>query len=424
MTVNLDNPTASVASINPVLANYKTHPAYSLFISALRSKHTKIKYDGCLQKYLRLSIHKSLDSLDQVLQKNSKVIESEITQQLIEMKNAGSSYSTVSVHLAALYHFFSINDVIINRKKLSKFLGEQENKYEYRSYTLEEISSLLSLSDERGKAIVLLMVSTGMRVGALPSIKLRHLTRHNLEDGKYVYRIQVYATSRKDSYFTFCTPECAKAIDDYLSYRKRVDRSLVQDMNTGNWGPHETYLFTKLFDLDESTLSSNSELYKEPMSALGLRAYIVKKLKKLNLRKEWLLTENSSVYRASHKNELHPCHSFRIFAITNMQRSKIDKTVREMLVGHSTGLDSAYYKPSEGEILQEYLKAVDSLTISNESRLTSKLSRYNTMFERLAHQLEDLDTKFERAQKNREKFLELLEPDQQKTFRMLWGTDE
>ena len=49
---------------------------------------------------------------------------------------------------------------------------------------LEEISSLLSLCDERGKAIVLLMVSTGMRVGALPSIKLRHLTRHNLDDGK------------------------------------------------------------------------------------------------------------------------------------------------------------------------------------------------------------------------------------------------
>ena len=87
------------------------------------------------------------------------------------MKNAGSSNSTVSVHLAALYHFFSINDVIINRKKLAKSLGEQENKYEYRFYTLEEISSLLSLCDERGKAIVLLMASTGMRVGALPVYK-------------------------------------------------------------------------------------------------------------------------------------------------------------------------------------------------------------------------------------------------------------
>ena len=424
MTASLDNSTVSLASSNPILANYKTHPAYSLFISSLRSNHTKIKYDGCLQKYLRLPIHKSLESMDQVLGKNPKVIESEITQQLIEMKNAGSSYSTVMVHLAALHHFFYINDIMLNRKKLSNFLGEQENKYEYQSYTHEEISSLASLCDERGKAIVLLMASTGMRVGALPSIKLRHLKRYDLDDGKYVYRIQVYATSRKDSYFTYCTPECATAIDNYLSYRKKVDRSLVQDLNTGNWGPDETYLLTKLFDIDESRFPSSSQLYKEPMSAMGLRAYIVKKLKKLNLRKEWILTENSSVYRASHKNELHPCHSFRIFAITNMQRSKIDKTVREMLVGHSVGLDSAYYKPSEVEILQEYLKAIDNLTINNEFRLTSKLSRYNSMFERLASKLEDLDTKFERAQQDREKFLKLLEPDQQKSFRMLWGMDE
>ncbi len=76
------------------------------------------------------------------------------------------------------------------------------------------------------------------------------------------------------------------------------------------------------------------------------------------------------------------------------------------------------------EILQEYLKAIDNLTISNEFRLTSKLSRYNTMFERLANRLENLDAKFERAQHDREKFLKLLEPEQQKTFRMLWGMDE
>jgi integrase len=62
--------------------------------------------------------------------------------------------------------FFSINDITPNRKKLSKFVGEQENKYEYRSYTREEISRLLDICDERGKAIVLLMASTGIRVGA------------------------------------------------------------------------------------------------------------------------------------------------------------------------------------------------------------------------------------------------------------------
>ena len=39
-----------------------------------------------------------------------------------------------------------------------------------------------------------------------------------------------------------------------------------------------------------------------------------------------------------------------------MQRAKVDKTIREILVGHSTGLDKAYYKAQDEEILQEYLK--------------------------------------------------------------------
>lgn len=107
------------------------------------------------------------------------------------------------------------------------------------------------------------------------------------------------------------------------------------------------------------------------MTETGLRAYIVSKLRILNLRRTWKTAENSNSYIASHKNELHPCHSFRIFAITQMQRAKLDKTIREMLVGHSTGLDSVYYKASEEEIYLEYLKAIDNLTINNEYKSKS-----------------------------------------------------
>jgi hypothetical protein len=46
-----------------------------------------------------------------------------------------------------------------------------------------------------------------------------------------------------------------------------------------------------------------------------------------------------------------------------------------MVIGHSTGLDSVYYKPQD-EILQEYLKAVDPLTINNEHRLQKQLNHY------------------------------------------------
>jgi primosomal protein N' len=120
---------------------------------------------------------------------------------------------------------------------------------------------------------------------------------------------------------------------------------------------------------------------KRPITSSTLHAYIVDKLLESGLRTTHNVSDssnkdnNSNRYSLSaiHKNELHPCHSLRIFAVTNMQRSKVDKTIREMLVGHSTGLDKSYYKPQDEEILAEYLKAVDSLTINNENKLKKQV---------------------------------------------------
>lgn len=356
---------------NQLVMNYKKHRSYVLFISSLRAEYTKIKYDGCLKKYLRLPVNSNLSNMDQILRKDPKIIEMELTHLLIDMKNSGMSYSTLSVHLAALYSYFAINDIPLNRKKLSKFVGEQENKYEYRSYTHDEISRLLSLCDERGKVMVLLLTSTGMRIGALPGIELKHLKRYSLHNGYHVYRIVVYPTSKKYRYITFCSPECAEAIDSYLDLRKRiVHKHLKINPETGEWEPPELLLLTKLFDTNHVPFSSN--VYMKPMTTMGLRAYIVTRLKKLNLRKPGG-GENPLNHIASYKNELHPCHSFRIFAVTQMARSKLDLTTREMLVGHDTGLDSRYNEVQDNDLLEEFLKAVNYLTINNEYRLQQEL---------------------------------------------------
>ena len=39
----------------------------------------------------------------------------------------------------------------------------------------------------------------------------------------------------------------------------------------------------------------------------------------------------------------------------------------EILMGHSIGVSDSYYKPKENEILDDYLKAVDSLTINSNN---------------------------------------------------------
>ena len=44
-----------------------------------------------------------------------------------------------------------------------------------------------------------------------------------------------------------------------------------------------------------------------------------------------------------------------------------------MLMGHDIGLEKSYYKPSEKELLEDYLKVVDLLKINEESRLKRKV---------------------------------------------------
>ncbi len=98
----------TTSNANKLVLEYKNHPAYVLFISSLRANYTKIKYDGCLQKYLKHPCNKNVaTSLSDILSKDPKVIEGEIIQQLIEMKGENFSCSTLSVHIAALYHFFA-----------------------------------------------------------------------------------------------------------------------------------------------------------------------------------------------------------------------------------------------------------------------------------------------------------------------------
>ncbi len=125
-------------------------------------------YEYSVKKYyLSIPGNKNL-SLEQILEKPTKTIEYELIDCIYDMKEKqGLSYSTLNVFVAAVLHFFEINDVVLNRRKIKKFRGDNVNKYEYKSYTHEEINSIVSLLDERGKAAVLLMASTGMRVGAL-----------------------------------------------------------------------------------------------------------------------------------------------------------------------------------------------------------------------------------------------------------------
>jgi len=104
-----------------------------------------------------------------VNQDNPRIIQDQIIDFLILLKNPPHSlrYATRSQYVSAIITFYDLNEVILNRKKIYRYLGEEERPIENRGYNTEEIRKMLEVSDEKVRAILLLLASTGCELELL-----------------------------------------------------------------------------------------------------------------------------------------------------------------------------------------------------------------------------------------------------------------
>jgi integrase len=202
-----------------------------------------------------------------------------------------------------------MNDVPLNKKKIKKFKGELTRKVSDRAYTHEEIKKLLDISDLRMKSIVLLMASSGIRIGSIPLLKLRNLEKIDNSS----YKITVYEGT-SDQYYTFCTPECAYFIDAYLEFRQQNGERLDKD----------SYLMRDQFDI--------SDLEQVRNKSKGIVISTIKGLIHSTLIKSGIRTVDRTSYS---RKEVPESHGFRKFFTTQMIKSKVTFENRLMLEGHS-----------------------------------------------------------------------------------------
>ena len=259
----------------------------------------------------------------------------------MSLRDEGKSYAAILNYLNAVKGFYKINDIVLNVHKINKYMPEQIKVKKDRAYTHEEISKVLDVADERMRVVILLLASSGIRLGAIPTIGLR-----NLEDNK----LTVYENTREE-YITFITPECKKAIDFYLDMRSRYGEKLTDS----------SYLIREQFDIRDQFAIRNPKQVTHKLIQWKLMS----------------LAEKSGIRKRGSNKSSHQdimiAHGFRKFFTTQLVNSKINPEIREMLLGHKIGLRSCYYKPSIDEMYSEYEKAIDNLTIDPENRLQRKV---------------------------------------------------
>ena len=206
------------------------------------SKQTAIKYRNNFVHFLNfIRIH----DLDVFLDLGKEAIQELVIKYVLSMRddaNKRYSRSTVNTNVAAILYFLESNDIELNKRKLRRYYPSDESTNDDRPYTTEEISKILSVCDLREKAMILLMASSGVRIGALCSMQISDLTEVDFQGSK-LYKVQVYARTRY-RYFTFSTPECYNAIQEYLNFRKRCGEELM-------WEKPKSPLFRKHFNKED-----------------------------------------------------------------------------------------------------------------------------------------------------------------------------
>ena len=95
---------------------------YSNFIESLHSKATINVYRFSINHYMRFI---SISNTSSLLIQDSKKTEQQLISYLIDLRrNQKLSHAFLSIRLGALRKFYEMNDVVLNWKKVSNYLGK------------------------------------------------------------------------------------------------------------------------------------------------------------------------------------------------------------------------------------------------------------------------------------------------------------
>ncbi|MBI3859232.1 MAG: site-specific integrase [Thaumarchaeota archaeon] len=321
------------------------------FFEAIHSPITKDRYEKRLDLFFRTIETKGPDLRTRARnfatrakadnQWATLVINDYMRKQKERAERKEISESTVPNFFKPIKLFCEMNDIILNWKKISRRIPRGRSYGQDRIPTVEEIKQILGYPDRRIKPSALLMLSSGMRLGAFDYLRWKDIEKIEKNGQLVAAKIRVYAGT-PDEYYSFLTPEAYNALDEYTQFRKSHGERMSGD----------SPVLRDLFHPDK--LGKGEPHLPKRLKSTGVKRMIEDALKGTGIRKP--------LEKGKKRHEFQADHGFRKFFKSVCERHMKSLHV-EILLGHDTGLNENYYRPSEGELLKDYAKALPDLTI-------------------------------------------------------------
>jgi len=310
-------------------------------LTAIRklSEESKHQYLNSLSQLLSY-IEKEPDAFLAETKRHPKTFE-RVFVAFLDKKEKETSASTVALIRNGVKKFLDVNKAEgIDWNYIDDCIPEKKRYGEDRAPTSEEIRRLVNAAELRMKCLILLLCSSGARIGALPYLQWRDI-KHLEFNGRTLASVTIYR-GELEQYDTFMTPEAYEHLLEYKSQREGMGERIT---------PQSPVFVT----------ASNIDDYR-PEKVRGVATQTMKNLLARLMKQvggRTVIHEG----RASRRFEFKQAHGFRKFFKTRMEMSGVKPIITEMLMGHGVGVSNSYMKPTARELVEEYSKAIDELTI-------------------------------------------------------------
>lgn len=303
------------------------------------------------------------------------------------------SASTCRNYYKPIKVFYEMNDIQINWKKVTRGLPRARRASIDRVPTVEEVKKIVGYPDRRIKPIVCTMISSGIRLGVWDSLRWGDIDAVIRNDKIVASRLVAYRGDA-EQYLTFITSEAYCALKEWMDYREMAGETITR----------QSWVMRNLWDSEH--YHHGLATHPEKLKSSGIKRLIERALWAQGIRRPLDVGEKRHEFQAD--------HGFRKYFKTRSEQIMRPINV-EILMGHSTGISDSYYKPTETELMEDYLKASEYLTIDESQRLSEQVAALSNRIEsdknfaaRRADEMKAMSEKYDQKLAEMEEHIRLL----------------